>query len=55
MFQIINIIVLLGISVFLYFFGMHLMKNLDNYFAQRKKKRNEYEESTRGQNNGTIV
>ena len=55
MFQIVSMIVFLGISVFLHFFGMHLMKQLDRYMNQRKKKRDRHEESTRGQNNGTTL
>ena len=54
MFQIVNIVVFLGISVFLFFFGMHIMKSLDTYMEQRKQKRNEYEEARR-QGNETAV
>lgn len=54
MFNILSSCLFWGISVFIFFFGMHIMQELDNYMGQRKKKKNEYEEARR-QGHETII
>ena len=41
MLQMLNIIGLLTVMAFLFFFGMHLMKELDTYMSTRKRKEEE--------------
>lgn len=40
--QIVNIAETTGLFLFLYFFGMHIMKQIDAYMGTRKRKIREY-------------